>query len=566
MRKFKYIILIAITCLISIGIYEYIDANKPVEIKEDILAYQSEIEKANLADTNFSINDPKVILNLYGNSPLTAVIIFQTKDLTAPEITVKGKDGSKDITHTFIPSKTHILPIYGLYAGYDNKVTITASGITKKLTITTNKLPDDFIQTNSINKNFETDDLYFATPTDKGYTAAYDTNGEVRWYLIGDYKWDIQRLNNGHILLGNNKLIKKPNYSIGLTEMDLLGKVYYEYNIPGGYHHDVYEMNNGNLLLASNNFDSGTLEDYLVEIDRNTGEVVKTIDLYSIMPNNYGENWFKISSLAYDEKTNSLTISGYNRNILINIDYASSEINYIIGDPKNVPQNLKKYVLNADILPNKPEGVNILSNGDIIYITSIDNKKMLVTYHIENKKITITNKEELSNNEDAYLDILGDNHYLITQGKKITEIENSKEIMSIDTSSNIYNAKKMSLYANDVYTNAQGQRIGKIGETKKTNNYSLLSAKNEDIINKYNINIVKDAYGLQITGNFNKNSKVQIILDNVLSKYTYDMEKTNNTYYKFINEEGINGKYYIYLKIDKKIYKLHKYAIFYWSK
>ena len=28
-----------------------------------------------------------------------------------------------------------------------------------------------------------------------------------------------------------------------------------------------------------------TLEDYLVEIDRNTGEVVKTIDLYSIMPN-----------------------------------------------------------------------------------------------------------------------------------------------------------------------------------------------------------------------------------------------------------------------------------------
>ena len=52
-------------------------------------------------------------------------------------------------------------------------------------------------------------------------------NGEVRWYLIGDYKWDIQRLNNGHILLSSDKTLRG-NYSIGLIEMDLLGKVYYE--------------------------------------------------------------------------------------------------------------------------------------------------------------------------------------------------------------------------------------------------------------------------------------------------------------------------------------------------
>ena len=199
MRKIiaKYVLLILITFAVSIYIYEYVMANKPIDTESDILYTQHQTEQGILSNTNYTIDNPNVILNPYDNSPLSALIVFQTKDLTTTTVTIKGKDGAEDIKHTFTPTKVHILPIYGLYAGYDNKVIIEASGSSKEITITTSPLPDDFSKVTDLSNNdFDTDEFYFTTPEEIGYTAAYDKNGEVRWYLIGDYKWDIQRLNN----------------------------------------------------------------------------------------------------------------------------------------------------------------------------------------------------------------------------------------------------------------------------------------------------------------------------------------------------------------------------------
>ena len=44
------------------------------------------------SNIDYTIDNPKIIVNPYGNSPLTALVIFKTKDLTSPTITVKGKD------------------------------------------------------------------------------------------------------------------------------------------------------------------------------------------------------------------------------------------------------------------------------------------------------------------------------------------------------------------------------------------------------------------------------------------------------------------------------------------
>ena len=71
----------------------------------------------------------------------------------------------------------------------------------------------------------------------------------------------------------------------GLYEMNLLGKVIVEYSLKGGYHHDYYEMENGNLLVASDDFynDDGTVEDYIVELSRKTGEIVRKFDLKDVL-------------------------------------------------------------------------------------------------------------------------------------------------------------------------------------------------------------------------------------------------------------------------------------------
>lgn len=570
----KYLILIFVTCMASIFIYEYVMANTPIDTEDDLLYTQAQIQQQYLSNTNYTIENPNVILNPYGNSPLSALIVFQTKDLTTTTVTIKGKDGADDLKHTFTPTKVHILPIYGLYAGYDNKVIIEASGIKKELTITTSKLPDDFSNVTDLkNENFDTDEFYFTTPEEIGYTAAYDKNGEVRWYLIGDYKWDIQRLNNGHILLSSDKILSK-NYSIGLIEMDLLGKVYYEYAISGGYHHDVYELSNGNLILATNRYGRGTLEDVAVEIDRATGNIVKEIDLYKILPGDKSGKWFGMNSLNYDINTNSITISGYNGNMIVNLDYTTLDINWVIADENKVSNEYKQYLLKANgevTFPNNPESINLLDDNKMMLVSNINGKKHLLTYQVDytNRSFKQLNDYELPTDEETYLEVLDNNDFVITQGHKIIEIKDDKEVISMNVNSTLYNTKKMSLYANDIYTGVQGVRLGSLGESTTTKNYLLLTSKKDDtILDKYKITLYKDVFGLKVKGTFNSNDDVQIILDNVLDKKTYTLLTSENsnkktTVSRYISEDGIKGKYYIYLKINGTIYKLSKYVIFY---
>lgn len=554
-RLFKYFLLVFFTFLISINIYNYIESFEPITTEEDILVLQKQKENEYFSNTNYSLDNPNVIVNPYGNSPLTAIIVFQTKDLTTATITIKGKDGSKDLSHTFTPSKVHILPIYGLYADYDNKVLIEVSGKSKEIIIKTDKLPDNFVKPTLV-KGSDTSDFYFTTPENAGYTAAYDGFGEVRWYVTGDYKWDIQRLNNGHILMSSDKTISG-GYSAGLTEMDLLGKIYFEYLIPGGYHHNAFELSNGNLLVISNNTNSNTKEDYIIEIDRNTGNIVKEFDLSKILKNKKDNNWFKATSVFYDVSTNSITISGFNSNMIVNIDYSSLNINWVIGE--NTYDSLSSFVLNANgnvHYPSGPLSIKSLNSNEFVFVNS--GKNGISTYKIDytNRSFTETDFLDISDSTNAYLEI--NDNFIITQGNNIKEVDGDDVLFELNIDSPLYNTKKMPLYANDIYTGVQGVRLGSLGESKTSSDYILInSVRNNSILKKYDVSFKKDELGLKVSGNFD-NAKVQIILDNVLDKKTYNLEGNS----RYINEDGIKGKYYIYLKINGKIYKLYKYVIF----
>ena len=554
-RVFKYVFLIIITFFISILIYNYVESFKPVHVDEDILLYQKNKENEYLSNTNYSFDNPNVVLNPYGNCPLSAVIVFQTKDLTTPSITIKGKNGN-DLSHTYTPSKVHILPVYGLYAGYDNKVIVDVSGKKKEIIIKTVDLPSDFPTSNIIVKR-DTSDFYFTSFENIGYTAAFDGYGDVRWYVTGDYKWDIQRLNNGHILMSSDKAVFS-DYSAGLMEMDLLGKVYFEYLIPGGYHHNVFEMGNGNLLTISNNISSNTTEDYIVEIDRNSGKIVKEIDLNDILDNKKKGNWFKATSLFYDVNTNSITVSGYNSDMIINIDYSTLNINWIIG--KNVSSRFENYALSVDgdvHYPSKPLSLKYLSDNTFAFINK--NGLIIDTYKVDysNRSFKEIGTYKLDNDEDAYFELNED--YIITQNNTIKEITDDNTSFELKFNASLYNTKKMTLYANDIYTGVDGVKLGSLLESKSTRNYLLINSKKDDsVFKKYNIRLNKDVFGLKVSGSFKSSDKVQIILDNVLDKKTYDLKGNS----RYINEDGISGKYYIYIRINGKIYKLYRYVIF----
>lgn len=81
---------------------------------------------------NYTIDNPMVVLNPYLIVPLAAVVLFMTAEETAVTVTVHGKERFGDIRHTFPKAKKHILPVLGLYAGYENEVDIELYGGKKK--------------------------------------------------------------------------------------------------------------------------------------------------------------------------------------------------------------------------------------------------------------------------------------------------------------------------------------------------------------------------------------------------------------------------------------------------
>lgn len=602
----KIILLVIVACVLSILIYERIDMVKPVEETEDMLVHQENLEKEFTTTEENTIDNPKIIVNPYEISPLTALILFETRDLTAPTVTIVGEDESTTFTKTFTPNKKHVLPIYGLYPDRNNEVIITLNGEDYTFHIQTDPLPEDFALPTDVTANKEELDqeLYFVTPSSQGYTAAYDINGDVRWYLTENMIWDVQRLRNGNIMLSSNRLINPPYYTTGLVEMDLTGKIYYEYVLPGGYHHDVYELENGNLLVASNDFESGTVEDYIVEIERDTGNIVKRVDLKEILPMDEGKNlmatdydWFHNNSVWYDSNTNSITLSGRHQDAVVNIDYNSLEINWIVGSHDGWSEEYQKYFLDpigddfewqwaqhaAMILPNGDlfvfDNGNNRSKTEEDSVKASDNYSRGVIYHINTIDKTIEQvweygKDRGSEFYSPYIsdvDYLEEDHYLIHSGgintvngepgnepaglenvdsmnSITTEVKNDEVIFEMNLPTNLYRAEKMDLYSNSVFKLGAGSRLGNMGETEQDGTTkSVLFAKGiNDEYKKHDIQITKETDRLVVTGTFQRGDEVEIILDSIFDKKAYQLVVSKHPYTAmcvdiFTEEETENG-------------------------
>lgn len=616
-------IIISIIVLIILGsiFYSYnnLKGKNEIDLTASLVTKQNEVEKT-IKTNGYTIDNPKVLLDPYDASPLTALILFETEEEVSPKITIEGKDKLTTIETEFAKNTKHYLPIYGLYADYNNKVDISytlsdGKKITKQVEIQTDKLPDDFVLPTSVKKDSSklTNDLYFFTPSSKGYTCAYDVNGNVRWYLSNNAVWDNTRLKNGHMMVSTERLVNSPYYMTGLYEIDLLGHVYNEYSIKGGYHHDYFELPNGNLLVASDDFnnESGTVEDYIIELDRTSGNIIKTWDLKDIlnMEDGKSENWssydwFHNNSVWYDESTNSITLSGRHQDAVINIDYETGKLNWIIGDPTNWSSEYQKYFFtpvgkdfewqwSQHAAMITPEGyVFIFDNGNnkskdsSRYVDATNSYSRGVMYKIDTDKMTIKQvyeygKQRGSSFYSPYIsdvDYLSKNHYIIHSGGIVyvdgknsnqpagfssnttlksdtVEVLNNKVIFEIVLPTNNYRVEKLSLYTENDYENTLGKRLGSLGKTKvsKKDNKFIKTVEIDDDYNNRNITLTNEEDRLVISGKFKKGENVSFILRKGFTNNYYDQIISKKPYTAlcvdiFTEEEtneGINITRYI---------------------
>ena len=614
MERKKEIRLIIILLLLLAGILvfvyfnEYDRNDKLVKENESLISLQDGYND-DLNAKGYTIDNPKVVIDPYKASPLTAMVMFETKESTEVKVSIQGKDDKTGLSYTFPNSKEHYLAIYGLYAGYDNIVTIEYGDVKKSIIIETDSLPDDFVLPTSVNGIREEldNDFYFFTPSAKGYSAAYDINGDVRWYLTNYALWDNTRLKNGRMLVSTERLMYSPYYMTGLYEIDMFGKIYKEYSLAGGYHHDYYELPNGNLLVASDDFgnDDGTVEDVIVEVDKTTGAIVKTFDLKKIlnMEDGKSENWtsydwFHNNSVWYDEKTNSITLSGRHQDAVINIDYNSGKLNWIIGDKTEWSSEYQKYFF-TPVGPDfewqwsqhaamiTPEGyVFIFDNGNNkskvkdSYVTAENSYSRGVMYKIDTKNMTIEQvyeygKERGSSFYSPYIsdvDYLDKGHYIVHSGGIVNadgkpsnqpaglsggnvllksdtvEVKDDKVIFEIVFPTNNYRVEKMNIYDGFIWDNSKAVRVGSLGKTVVSDKKlkRIEGEKPDSEYKKHNISFTKEVDRLAFSGKFKKDEDVKVILyTNFVSNY-YNIKISKKPYTAlcldvFTEEETENG-------------------------
>jgi len=504
---------------------------------EHIISQQFRAEEAFLADYQkgeYSFSNPYVKLNPYLIAPLTALIMFNTAKPTATSITVKGKEIAGDISFQFPATTEHMIPVYGLYAECANQVELVSSyGEKTIVTIQTEAAPESVKLPSKIETTPEYfgDNMMFVSPTSPASSAAYDYKGDVRWYGTLNFAFDIKRVKNGRILLGTHRLVTPPYHTTGLYEMGMIGKIYKEYRIPSGYHHDQFEMEDGNLLILTQDLPRGTVEDMCVLVDRNTGKILRNWDYQKVLPQNVAgsgsqdtHDWFHNNAVWYDKRTNSLTFSGRHQDAIINLDYETGTLNWVIGDPQGWPQEMvDKYffttVGDGDFdWQYEQHACVMLPDGDVMafdnghwrskvkenYVAAKDNFSRGVRYRINTDKMEIEQvwqygKERGADFFSTYIcnvEYYGEGHYLVHSGgigylngepsnrppvqytgkdkentrfNSITvELKDNVVMYEMEIPANYYRAEKLKLYSSeDVLTLGKGELLGTLGVTEE---------------------------------------------------------------------------------------------------
>lgn len=426
MRKLLYTLsfILMVSSILMLS-YKAVSATNCIEQKKNIIEEQEELEEY-MTPYGYTLDNPNIILNPYGISPLTALILFETKTDEEVTIMVKEKDNTIKIQNTFKSNTKHYIPVYGLYPDSNNQVIIECGKITKIYTITTKKLPTDLIPEPVINN---TNDYSFLNTN--GYLYAIDSKNEVRWYLSEKYKYNIEKLNNGNFIIPTIDL-NNDKYPLGIMEINLLGKIYKQYNLEKGYYGAFVEKENNYLIIS----------DDLLEIDKQTGMLIKEIKLKN-----------KYNNISLNKENNILQLQ--NETELLTIDLKTGEKDY--SKPQETIRKkevlspiytIDNYIITKGML-FKNDNKSKESNKNILLIgyKNIDNNYKKYNIKLTQKTDYFELKGNFENQEvylilDKFLD------------KRIYDINSNETIISMQTLKgkySIYLKINNTIYKTNIY-------------------------------------------------------------------------------------------------------------------
>ena len=293
--------------------------------------------------------------------------------------------------------KEATIPIFGLYAGYNNTVRITEKEVYRKAkTTTVHMTTAAYTGFFSAATRFDVTPRNAAIPLDYSYMLVkhlhnglgpviLDIDGNIRWAgrpgmnSQGAYFWDGSiYLDNGEGWNGGSKFFR----------MDMTGAVteVADYASEGvwGLHHNYDPGKNGLLLEVNLNVGGAThVESTIFEVNK-SGVILDRWNITQIVreamsaagdtPDAFvrdGADWFHNNAATYWAATDTLVVSG-REDFVIGIGYTDKQIKWILGDLSKAwatYPSLRAYALTmspGSIAPIGEHAVSITPDGNLM--------------------------------------------------------------------------------------------------------------------------------------------------------------------------------------------------------
>lgn len=340
------------------------------------------------------ITSDSVTINSSGYAPLTALIQLQTETDTRIQLRVVGQNrADSDVIYEIEEEGTQFsIPVLGLYANYENEVQLTFFETTGSEIGTKTYL----IQTEPLIEHMPTIEIetggtamaggmtfvsYFGFngPQDQNFTPQrpfiFDTYGDIRWYLDFSshdtlstlfYDNGMERLQNGNLYFGDGSTAR-------IYEINMLGETLDSWDMPGyGFHHNVIEKPNGNFVISASQDGADTIEDFIIEIDRSSKQIINVWDLQESLDYDRTtwtedrEDWIHVNALAYDESDNTIIISGRTQGVIkLN---GNNEVVWVLGPHEGWGEagngvDLNQFLLRPLDLDGQPIADTAVVNG-----------------------------------------------------------------------------------------------------------------------------------------------------------------------------------------------------------
>lgn len=347
----------------------------PDDIEEEGFTYYDITVQERLAGTleamkgdgmTWTATTPLAVLNPFGTASNALYLYFQTDMPTEVSYTIHVEDESiPDYTAEAMDAsgqeytRTHEFQIIGLVPGKTNEVTMTISGSwgnARQIVSFTVDMPEtrsgyatQLEVTDGTSEAAQAEGLFAMMRVNGylGYGFFYDDAGVLRYEMV------LEGFGLDRLLFDGDEIVTCVSSS-KLARIDRLGRVTQVYSLDGyELHHDIGFGTDGEVLALAEVAEGETVEDRVLSIDLETGDVTEILDFTQVMEGYFdmtrpvgptddffwqaGEwDWIHLNSLQYMPEDDSLIVSSRETSTIIKVANIHGEpaVEWLAGDSR----------------------------------------------------------------------------------------------------------------------------------------------------------------------------------------------------------------------------------------